>query len=1080
MQFKINNKILLVLFILILSQFTYLVSADEHTTKLNQIEKLGFRQELTISLDTSLSQAKHYPVDIKISFDNPCWAKDNINRSIRLGYYKKNILTELESQIYNLEFIDKKHISSCSIVFITPEEADGSERYYVFYDEYETEPISYSNHIKLFETSYYYEPIQGQKIDFDCFQIEQDGEIVYVAIKNGEVFGYPFSNVVIRLKPGSREPRIEYLDQICDYSMDYGIPTFPGYIGTAYEKNPNVKIIVDGNLMVRFEIESVSPRNDLKTRNIYTYYFCPDETRRIFTDVNHEVLKDVQIDYPSTHDGSYAGLASLKARSKSISSLNIGDFFPMIALVDENNIVGRFNVPLDSRTSAKDLILTRQDNVYLGDSAWMCFYDSTNLKTHGIIFSSNKDIVKNSSDGLQVKAWVEENINLPGLKGGTSNLYVMRTSSKKGVDCEKTLSKGHTVNFQSLFISVEKQEYTVLEDESTIFQEWIKKTSFKDVSADTKESKEKRFYNITALVNLAPSTPLGVLLSAITGKNISFISAELYKEENFRSAGTVTRIPLRSINIDFQEANLKTIISLFDIKNSSFSKKIIFPDVEPGRYIIKIYRENPIFSNDKKFIGFQIVDFKDSDIKTRLICAPESKINCFVFDSSGNPIKDVNFYLKYKDSTIQKDSTNENGSVVISAPFILKENYILNAYYNGFLIAEEEINLKIKNIFLSLDKKYEVSLNSFLLHIKDLWGLPAEVDIKPFLTSDFMSKPVLITAEKIKDSSYFFENLPSADYVLEMNYKSLNFEKDFKIYEEETMNLVFPGQFKILMNFFNIVGEKSEEVIIKIQRAGITKTFSAKNAKEGFFIPPGMYTISVLSNNNIISKQLVVVHGDKDLDVYTAQGSFLHMFLTIIGIFIVFIWIYAVFFKNKKSLGLKLLTIALLIISLALPWWSLTGTNNSNSINTKTFLIPAKMINSYKYNNYIFGDASHAPQEFYMALAAVSFLILMSCFLVLLSIFLKKKSSKITIFTIFLVTMFLITAISVFFYTMSFATEYGLGSVIGEDTITTEVPWDSTSFSIYSKWGFDLGFYLIILVIGINLFYLIARKRLNF
>jgi hypothetical protein len=1079
MKGKKNILLVLTLFILLFSPFIYSVKSDNLNNS-HQIDKLCFRQEIKIPIDTSLPRSKYYPIDIKIIFDNPCWAKDNKNHSIRIGYYIKNSITEIESQIYNLEFIDKNHIKSCKIVFLIPEKADGSERYYVFYDKIETTSVKYIDHLNLIETSYYYEPIQGQKLDFNCFQIEQEKEIIYMIVKQGKILGYPFSNVIIRLKPDSFEPRIEYLEEICDLTMDYGIPNFPDYIGSAYAKNPKTKIISDGNLMVRFEIEGISPREDLKTSNIYTYYYCPDTIRRIYTDVNHEVLKDIQIDDPSLYDGSYAGLVSLKARSKSIAALNIGEFYPMLALVNENDITVTFKNPLNPRTNIKDFVLTRNDDVDLGKSAWICFYDPIKAKTHGLILNSNKDIVKNSTDGVQVKAWVEENVKLPGLEGGSSNLYIMKNSYEKGSNHEITLSKGHMVNFQSLFVSIEQQEYTVMSYESTIFQEWIKKTSFKDKYIEIDNFDEGKKYNITTYINFAPSFPFGVLLSATTGKNISFISAELYKEEDFRSAGTVKRIPLHNLDIILQETDLKTIIGLFDIKNASFSKKIIFPNLEPGKYIIKIYKENSFFSKNKKFIGFKIVDIVDTDLKTRIICSTPTNINCLIVDSSGQPIKDVEFLLKYQNSPIQKTVSNNDGLTVISIPFILKNSYTLEAYYKGFLIVDEEINLRLKNIIVDLNKKYELTLNSLLLDLKDKWILPIDVDIKPFLISEKMIKPVLISGEKLEKSIYLFENLPSAEYIVKLSYKSLDFQKEIKIYKNEKLDLIFPGEFRFDINVFNNIGEIFNSGIIKIERGGLIQTFSVENAKKGLFIPPGTYTVSVLADDNVISKQIVIIQGERELDIYTSKSSVLYLFLIIVSVFLILISLFFIFFKKKKSLGLKLLILSLLISSIILPWWSLNGVESTNSTNTHIFLAPNKMINYYEYNDYKFSDINQIPNEFYTILSIIYLLILISIALVFLSIFFKKKSEKINIIIMTIVTILVISSVSIFFYTVSLITEYGLGSVIGKDLISTQIPWNSVSYSVNASWGLDFGFYFIILVIIINLFYLIFRKRFIF
>jgi len=44
---------------------------------------------------------------------------------------------------------------------------------------------------------------------------------------------------------------------------------------------------------------------------------------------------------------------------------------------------------------------------------------------------------------------------------------------------------------------------------------------------------------------------MGSLLSAATGKNISYINAELYKEDSFASSGSAGRLSFVSIDLDF-------------------------------------------------------------------------------------------------------------------------------------------------------------------------------------------------------------------------------------------------------------------------------------------------------------------------------------------------------------------------------------------------------------------------------------------------------------------------------------------------------------------------------------------------
>ncbi|RLF31073.1 MAG: carboxypeptidase regulatory-like domain-containing protein, partial [Thermoplasmata archaeon] len=103
----------------------------------------SFRQEISIPIDTGLDESKFQPIDIKISFDNPCWAENEKKHSIRVVCLHDNRWYELESQIYNLDHTDNSHISSCSLVFLIPEFADGKEKYYVYYDDEEKPEVKY-------------------------------------------------------------------------------------------------------------------------------------------------------------------------------------------------------------------------------------------------------------------------------------------------------------------------------------------------------------------------------------------------------------------------------------------------------------------------------------------------------------------------------------------------------------------------------------------------------------------------------------------------------------------------------------------------------------------------------------------------------------------------------------------------------------------------------------------------------------------------------------------------------------------------------------------------------------------------
>ena len=111
----------------------------------------SYRQEIPIPFDTSLSIAKYQPIDTFIEFENPCWAKNDQEHSLRVVLqYGENVI-ELDSQIYKLDFLDQTHIQGCGLVFLIPEEAHGKEQYYVYYDHSEKTAPNYVDHVSIEE-----------------------------------------------------------------------------------------------------------------------------------------------------------------------------------------------------------------------------------------------------------------------------------------------------------------------------------------------------------------------------------------------------------------------------------------------------------------------------------------------------------------------------------------------------------------------------------------------------------------------------------------------------------------------------------------------------------------------------------------------------------------------------------------------------------------------------------------------------------------------------------------------------------------------------------------------------------------
>jgi hypothetical protein len=164
---KIKILIPIIIILLSVQNLNITVKSDN----INWDNDWEFSKEIQIPFDTSIDNAIFQPVDIEIEFENQCWAKNENEHSIRVLCLINNVWMELESQIYNLEFSDNEHISSCSLVFLIPENANGLEKYIIFYDDTEKENPNYINHVNIEESYYRYEPIPGYPLESSYYKI---------------------------------------------------------------------------------------------------------------------------------------------------------------------------------------------------------------------------------------------------------------------------------------------------------------------------------------------------------------------------------------------------------------------------------------------------------------------------------------------------------------------------------------------------------------------------------------------------------------------------------------------------------------------------------------------------------------------------------------------------------------------------------------------------------------------------------------------------------------------------------------------------------------------------------------------
>jgi len=356
-------------------------------------EAKHYYQEINIPFDE-----KGQPVDVNITFEHPCYAKDENDNSIKVYYNGK----EIENQIYNLHHTDSNHIDSCNVVFLSM----GKGKYLIRYGD-ERENKKYPDHVSVIDSHYSYHLLPGYDISLDYYAIMQDGDCVFSIGEKGDVLGVSMGQKVVKMKENAKNFELNTWEQMSSFAFFY----YGGKeIGTD-ERLIEKQVIVDGNLMVRMKIDSSSDDGSVKTTALYTYYYTPDKNR-IFVNFEHKTMKECKVYGEKEENGIFAYLMCIKSRSKVINEINLGDILPYIHVYGKNGVQ---EYKMDTNPENKDYrwIISSKDNVLLGPTPWVTLDDD---RIYGIIMGKE-------AEGDKIKAVVKQKLDVPGISvagGGVS------------------------------------------------------------------------------------------------------------------------------------------------------------------------------------------------------------------------------------------------------------------------------------------------------------------------------------------------------------------------------------------------------------------------------------------------------------------------------------------------------------------------------------------------------------------------------------------------------------------------------------------------------------------------------------
>jgi len=1050
----------------------------------------SFRQEIILDLKTDEDHARYQPVDLSLRFDSPCWAVNETKHSVRVICQNKNNNLEVESQLYELMHCDEDHIVSCNLVFLIPPEADGTERYYIYYDESPTISPEYPDYVSIKDSSYYYEPIPGYPLESHFYQISQDDSIRYVVAQEGKFLWYTTAQCVTKLKESSTEVVPNNGVAIASFEFVYYHAEEMWQYSSTSQELLSKEILCDGNLMVSCKIVSRSTDKTLRTTAVYKYFYCPTSLERIQVHVVHEALKECQVYETSNTDGTYASLQCGGIQSASIADLNFGTIFPYFHLYSEHDTIEEYRVDLNPESTQKDPViwlLTTSDDVDMGTNAWVSFDEGGTGTVHALIFGS-PSVVKsgeNERDGIQLKAYESKYPHLPGLDYTIAAIECSRNAYEKNIaGKDMVIPEGFVAEYDAEFVSSPYGGYPLIEKEAQMFQTLVPMKPSVRTDDPSEDAITEQHVSLTVFVHHVSSFPFGSVFSAFTGRRFPYVTVEVHRDARMVYAGTAGRLPLKGSMQSEEGSSLKdvlvTAIHMIDFRNFSLFKRVYFESLEPGCYVVKVFKDNPRFGNQRRFIGSTVVDLtKNSSI--HMFCHPQGSCEVTVIDQKGSGVADAQVVLFQHSIAIAQNTTDADGVARLAAPCNQKESYQLVVLYRGFELVNESIRLRYSRTMVPFRKTVELSQYDWMVTLVDLWGLPLEIDVIPRLTSTAMQTPIILVSEKKNYDSYQFKDLLSAKYLLQIQYKSFSIEKEISIPSPDGL-FVFPAEFPVKFHVFDSQGNALHGATIQMSRGGKTKEIRLNGSIDAFSVPPGLYLIKVVLHGIVIGQRTVWVISERSVDLITIQEPILPVVVFVF--FCVFVTLGFIFgFMRKNPMYcLFLFIIGIFGVSLVLPWWSLQGASLGVQTSSTLFLVPLHLVSMTMTSEIIAGDLAFLPEIFsvvIMLIPVLTIIISLLVFFLLISIHMKKE--KWQLFLLIGCLAFVIASLVVFVSAMSVFTKAGVGSFMGQGMLSVSIPGTEYNKPVLCQWGPGVGFwlYLICGIILIATFIIQVYKKMR-
>lgn len=1025
-------------------------SQGEHMPSWNT--SWSYQQELQLPIKTNEPAALYQPIDLHITFEKPCWTKNENETSIRVCCWDGSRWHELESQIYCIERDpgETNYIKECNVVFLVPSFADGTESYFLYYDDSETSAPHYANHVSIEDASYAYSPVSDVSATAKFYGIREDGYTVYGVGQEGQLLDRASAQVIVKQKKGTKEFDVLGADQIVSFAFSYYYGSKEKDESSSDQVFVDKKIFVDGNLMVKFGIISESKKKDIQTTAIYTYYYYPGDDKRMDVSVKHEMLKNATVEGIDNVDGRFGSIISIKARSAKIESMNFGEIAPYLNFYGEADTIEEYQMNRNPATKDREWIISFKDNADLGKEAWMCYGEGKEGKANAVLFASNEGVVTSGTDerdGIQLKAAEKEYFNFLGTEVDYASLNFGRNSYEPGYSHDVLIPSDLVVQFDAEVFASDAGGYTAVQKESCLYQTLARS---RRLSSETSFEPEQKHYNITVITHFGGTHISFPWLANKTSRDFPVMWIELYHKGDLVAAGAANR-------------------SFFIRASKTFSGVI------EGDYLIKVYWKQG--NTTKTFTGARVIRL-DKNMRAHVFCTWERDIKFTFLDQYGRGIPGIHVWLTNKDGVLfNENTTQSDGEIMVKAPYNPKDPYTLRAVYKDFVVYDKELQKTFKKLNVQVD----LELYNITVEVTDSLDLSPGVELTPVLITSTDNRTIQLTPEDHGKGLFFFERIPTGEYSLQISYGNVIDEVHVQVpTTNEIVLMKFTATFDLTVDLFDSKGNSLDDndIIFKILRDDQTVFESEERT---FSLPPAHYVIKAYTNSELIGAKEVELTNDRHLTFVTTLGSPLPAIIMGLSlIFLGFVLVLTLLKRFSISSLLKCLVIVLVALALFQPWWEFSGSSITPPVekNTVMYVNPGMMIETTHYDGGTSLDIAEMPDIFLKFLGAMVPLASLVCLVFCVGVLSKKLKKKqyTLLFSCGGVILLLILLPSFYFGTAKLC-ETSIGAVQGSGSLTVSI--GTQEVLMQSNWGFSNGFYLTFLATIIAVIALVLDIRIR-